>query len=81
MMGSAAFLFPDGRMVPESSCPPWTTNCSAFIVRSVRETWIGRAKNERGRESRSMAGEHSMRVEARLQAVAASALALAFGAP
>src|SRR5690349_7716758 len=30
-MGSAAFLFPDGRMVPERVCPPSTTNCSALM--------------------------------------------------
>ena len=31
MMGSAAFLFPDGRMVPERVCHPSTTNCSALM--------------------------------------------------
>ena len=30
-IGSAAFLLPEGRMVPESVCPPSTTNCSAVM--------------------------------------------------
>jgi hypothetical protein len=30
-IGRAAFLFPEGRIVPESFCPPWTTNCNAFM--------------------------------------------------
>jgi len=33
MIGSAAFLFPDGRMVPESRRPPSTMYCSAPIRR------------------------------------------------
>src|SRR3954469_25953514 len=31
MIGSAAFLFPDGWIVPDRRFPPWTTNCSAFM--------------------------------------------------
>jgi len=30
-IGSAAFLFPDGRMVPDSRWPPSTTYCSALV--------------------------------------------------
>jgi hypothetical protein len=32
MIGSAAFLFPDGVIVPESLFPPSTTNCSAGMA-------------------------------------------------
>ena len=31
MIGSAAFLFPDGRMLPFSRCDPSTTNCGAAM--------------------------------------------------
>ncbi len=36
MMGSAAFLFPDGRMVPESVAPPSTMYCTAAMTLGMR---------------------------------------------
>src|SRR5437867_328259 len=36
MIGSAAFLLPEGRIVPERVCPPSTTNCRAVINRLWR---------------------------------------------
>ena len=63
MIGSAAFLFPDGRIVPLSTCPPWTTNCKAFMVDRVGvEGALWRvAGSVEGRGVRRMSGTASER--------------------